>query len=86
MLTNKILVEIYFPVGGYTYDVFLPADSSVREVIRLMEHVMQELTFGEERPLKEGSLLCCRDTGEALPQNVTVSQAGIHNGTRLMLI
>lgn len=82
---SKIMVEIYLPASGETYDVKIPANSRIGQIIPLLEKCMLELADGYFVP-GDSTVLCERTTGTVLSRNLTVSEMGIVNGTRLMII
>ncbi len=82
---NKIMVEVYLPAAGKSYDVRIPVFRRIGEIIPLLEVGMAELEPGYFIP-SGNSVLCDRETGVILNVNLTVDETGILNGTRLMLI
>lgn len=82
---NKIMIELYLPAAGVSYDVRISGESRIGEIIPLLEACMAELAEGYFVP-KADSLLCDRKTGVVLNVNLTVNEMGILNGTKLMLI
>lgn len=82
---NKITVELYLPAAREHYDVRIPGDSRIGEIIPLLEACMAELAEGYFVPNSD-SLLCDRKTGVVLNVNLTANEMGILNGTQLMLI
>ena len=82
---KKILINVYVPIVGIGYDVFIPYDSPMSEVILLLEKAVAELSDGQFLP-SESTILCMRDTGEILDINYKVFELGIKNGSKLMII
>ena len=82
---NKLMIEIYLPAAGISYDVRIPVDVRIGEMIPLIETCMAELEDGYFIPSKD-SILCDRNTGVVLDVNLTAGEMGIVNGTKLMLI
>ncbi len=82
---EKIMVELYLPAAEEAYDVRIPGDSRIGDIVPLLETCMAELAEGYFVP-KGGSVLCDRETGIALNINLTAREMGILNGTKLMLI
>lgn len=82
---NKVMIDLYLPAAGVSYDMRIPANCRIGEIIPLLEHCMAELEEGYYIPTKE-AVLCERTTGVVLDINVTPMEMGIINGTRLMLI
>jgi hypothetical protein len=84
MLNNKALVEITVPVSGEKFDVFIPLNSRMSEVLPLVSGVLSDLS-GEYKATQD-AVLCDADTGIIFNINMKVAELGIKNGSRLMLI
>lgn len=82
---KKVLVELYVPIIGKSYDVFIPNTSPMSQVTELLKKAAQELSGGRFIPTEE-SAVCYRENGSVLNVNMTVYELGIHNGSKLMLI
>lgn len=82
---DKVLVEVYIPATETSFDVFLPQESKLYEVVFLLTGTMSELTEGEFSPSHD-TILCERHNGTILNINMTVEENGVINGAKLMLI
>ncbi|MCM1178617.1 MAG: EsaB/YukD family protein [Clostridium sp.] len=82
---SKRMVELYLPAAGASYDVRIPTDSRIGDMIPLLEACMAELEDGYFVPDAD-SILCDRETGVVLDVNLTAGEMGIVNGAKLMLI
>ncbi len=82
---KKVLVELYVPITGTSYDVFIPNTSPMSQVTELLKKAAAELSGGLFVPTEE-SAVCYRENGSVLNVNMTVYELGIHNGSKLMLI
>lgn len=82
---NKILIELYLPASGATYDVRIPAGTRIGELIPLLENALADMEYGYYIP-DSNTVLCDRNTGVVLDVNLTANEMGIINGARLMLI
>ncbi|MFD0671944.1 methyltransferase [Cohnella sp. GCM10027633] len=82
---DRILVEVYVPALGRTFDAYIPAASKLREVESLLAGALSELSDGAFVPAPDTSL-CERKSGSALDINRSAVELGLMNGTRLMLI
>ena len=82
---DKILVEVFLPAEGVTYDVLLPRELKIREVILLLSKAFSELSNG---CYEEGhdTLLCDHQTGKILDAEHSVYELALRNGASLMLI
>jgi len=82
---DKVLVEVYIPASEKAYDVFLPPQSKLHEVVYLLSGTMTELSEGYFKATAD-TILCDRKTGTILNINQTVEEVGLANGAKLMLI
>lgn len=82
---DKILVEIYVPVIGRCFDVYIPVASKLSQVEALLAGALAELTDSQFVPSRD-TVLCDRLSGETLDINSSALELGLLNGSRLMLI
>ena len=85
MLSNKALVEVSVPASGEKFDVFIPLESRMSEVLPLVSSALSDLT-GVKYKATRDAVLCDADTGIIFNINMKVVELGIKNGSRLMLI
>lgn len=81
---ERYLIELFIPAVAQTFDVFIPKCCKVFEVRNLLCAAIKELAAGKLIPIAD-TLLCFED-GNPLDINMNLSEAGIKNGSRLMLI
>lgn len=84
-MNNKALVEISVPASGEKFDVFIPLESRMSEVLKLVSGALTELSNGKYRATSE-AVLCDAETGIIFNINMEVAELGIKTGSRLMLI
>jgi len=82
---NKVLINVYIPILNKSYDIFIPTQSQLFEVIELIKRAVSELSEGQFVPSRD-TVLARKATGEILDINSTVFELAIGNGTKLMLI
>ncbi len=82
---DKILVNLYVPIADVSYDVFIPQEALVGDILESTVKAVSELSDGRFFP-DRNTVLCRRDNGEILNINQSVFELGIQNGSRLMLI
>lgn len=85
MMNNKVLVEISVPAAGEKFDVFIPLDSKMSDVLKLVSSVLSDLSGGRYKASNE-AVLCDKITGTVFNVNMEVAELGIRNGSQLMLI
>ena len=82
---DKVLVEVFVPVIGAEYDVFIPLRSGMAEVLELLKKAVTDLSDGQFVSTDE-TIVCYRENGSIINVNMSVYELGIHNGSKLMLI
>ncbi|WP_453993508.1 methyltransferase [Bacillus nitroreducens] len=82
---DKVLVEVFIPASGKSYDVFIPVGSKLYEVTYLLANTMTELSVGSFIAT-DTTVVCDRETGTIYDINQTVEELGFMNGKKLMLV
>ena len=84
-MNNKVLVELVVPVLEVRYDVYIPVNKKIGNVIILLSKVVGDLSMGyfEENDYNK---LYDGDTGEKYGVDVLVRDTNIRNGSRLILM
>ena len=82
---NKVMVQLYLPVTGVSYDILLPRTLSVSQATTLLTGFFQGMTGGAYMPDDEAAL-CNMEDGKIYPVNASVESLHLKNGSRLMLI
>ncbi len=82
---DKVLVEVYVPTLKTSYDMFLPTNAMMHEVLKLIMKAVTDLSGGRFIA-DENTIICYRGNGAIININLSVFELDIHNGTKLMLI
>lgn len=82
---DEILVEMYLPASGKTYDIKIPYNAKIYTLTNMLTKAMTELSEGEFKD-NGNSVLVDRDTGNIFDINFSVYELGLENGSKLMLI
>lgn len=82
---NKVLVEIFLPAAGRSFDVYLPLESQMSEVVMLVSALLSDLSDGKYKA-NDNAVLCDAATGIIYNINMAIAELGITNGSKLMLI
>ena len=61
-MNNKALVEISVPAAGQKYDVYIPLESKMSEVVAMVAGALSDLSNGSYKATNE-AILCDADTG-----------------------
>ncbi len=82
---NKVLVKVYIPILEEQYDVWMPINKTVYNVILLMSKTINELNDGYYEP--EGiPILYNKLTGIPYNMNLKILDTDIRNGSEVILI
>jgi hypothetical protein len=82
---NKVLVEIFLPAAGMSFDVYIPLESKMSEVLVLVSSLLSDLSDGKYKA-SGSAVLCDAESGIIYNINMAVAELGIQNGSRLMLV
>lgn len=82
---NKIIVQVFLPANGKTYDVRLPENMYVHDAADILGDLFSEAAKGVYCK-GDVNILCFRDKGESLPRDKTLKELNICNRTRLMFV
>ncbi|MBR0427159.1 MAG: hypothetical protein IJK18_03040 [Clostridia bacterium] len=82
---NKILVKVYVPIIEEQYDILIPLNRRIYNVIKLLVKAINELSNGYYEPQNEPMLY---DKITAIPYdgNLSIKESNIRNGTELILL
>lgn len=84
-MENQILVECFVPSIDQSYDIRIPTEKTIHEVIELLSKSICELSGGLFIA-EDDVLLCDRNSGKVYDINLSVKEHGLVNGSKLMLI
>lgn len=84
-MKDKILVEILVPAAGEKFDVYIPLEGMISEIIVLVAKVLSDLSEGKYKA-DEAAALCDMKTGDILDINMRAAELNLKNGSYLMLI
>ena len=82
---NKILVRLYVPTIEQQYDIWIPLNRRIYNVISLISKAVFELSDGCYKP-QEMPKLYDRFSAKQYDINLTVKDANIKNGSEVVLI
>lgn len=84
-MKNKILIELIVPEIERTYNVYIPINRRIGNVISLLNKSVYELSDGVYKENSKTGLYN-RDTGIKYDVNYLVRTTDIRNGTTLILL
>ena len=82
---NNIVIEVFLPVNGRKYDIRISNEMLISDVTEMITEVVSELAYGQFKG-DEKTVLCDAETGKIFNINLSVSEQGISNASKLMLI
>ncbi|MGL5152195.1 MAG: methyltransferase [Clostridium sp.] len=82
---EKILIEVYLPAVGESFEVYIPLDSNFYDVTLLVSQALSELSNGLFK-WRDDCVLCHRESGKVFNINLSARELGLINGSKLMLI
>ena len=82
---NKVLVKLYVPLLEEQYDIWLPLNKKISNVINLLIKAVNEFSGGYYNPAKM-PVLYDRLTAKKIDVNLTVKESIIKNGTEIVLV
>ena len=82
---NKVLVKVYVPVIEENYDIWIPINRKIHNVIKLLIKAIYDLSGGYYRP-HEIPNLYNKITAIPCDMNKSVKESNIKNGTELVLL
>lgn len=84
-MKNKVLVELSVPEIDEIYNLYLPVNRKIGNIIDLINKSLFELTNGAYKG-KDNNFLYNKKTGEKYSVNSLLRETDIRNGTSLILL
>ena len=80
----RVYVIIEMPILDKKYELFLPIDRRIHDIIRILKNTIPELS--ENYYEKNEPNIYSKSTGEVYDMNLTIKNSNIKMGTRLILL
>ena len=84
-MNNKVLVSLKVPELDKTFDIFLPVNKKIGNIIMLINKMLNDVSDGTY-PIKNKFALFNLDTEELYKPDALLVNTTIRNGTKLLLI
>lgn len=84
-MKNKMLIEVFFPASGVTYEFRIPRNYRICQVNEMLVSFFKSHSQDGYTP-DEGSVLCDRKTGRILNGSLCIDQLERMDNPKLMLI
>ena len=85
MIENKVLVSLNVPVLEKKYDVYIPVNRKIHNVIEMIKTSLSQLSNGSFE-MNSKYTLYNKDNGNAYDMNILVRDSDIRNGSRIILL
>ena len=82
---NKVLIKLYVPTIEKEYDVWIPINKRIYNVIELLTKTINELCGGYYKP-SVMPMLYDKITAKQYDINLNVKENNIKNGTEIIII
>lgn len=84
-IKNKVFVKLIVPEIDKTFDVYLPVNKKMGNIIMLLNQAINELSLGEYN-ISNTNLLYNVSTKEVYTPDILLLNTNIRNGTTLVLV
>ena len=83
---DKVLVKLYIPTIDVKYEVWLPINKTVGNIIIMLTKAVNEMNGGYYKNAQKCPLLYDKESSTRYDINLTIKEAGIRNGAEIVLI
>lgn len=80
----KILIKLFLPELEQSFEMYIPVNRTIGQVIELMNKVVNDITLNVY-PIKEGLQLMNRRNNTFYEYNELIRNTNIRNGTELVM-
>lgn len=84
-MNNKILIELYVVKMGTCYELFVPCNKKIKNVLLLISKAINDMTEGEFL-VNNRTTLIDKTTGQFYNPEGTLKEQGCLNGCQLIMI
>ena len=84
-MSNKVLIKLYVPTLGETFDIFIPVNEMIWRVNRLIVKLVSDMSEGSFILDKDYAMINM-DTGKIYDNNDIIINTDIRNATRILLV
>ncbi len=82
---NMIIIEVYLPASGKSYDIRIPAAMNSLLAAHLTADGLANLSDGTYRSSRS-SVFAWYDSGKVLEMEKSLEEAAVKNGSKLLLV
>lgn len=84
-MDNKVLISLIVPEIEQTYDIYLPINRKMGNIIELLNKAVNELSDGVF-PISEYARIYNADTMEDYSSDILIANTNIKNGSKLVML
>ena len=84
-MNNKVIVKLSVPELDKSFDIFLPVNKKIGNILVLINKTLNDLSGGSY-PITNECILMNLDTKEIYPPDVILINTSIRNGSRVMIL
>ena len=84
-MSNKVLIKLYVPTLGESYDLFIPVNEIMWKINRLIVKMISDSTEGLFSLDRDYAMINV-DTGRVYDNNDIIINTDIRNATKILLI
>ena len=84
-MSNKVLINLYVPTLGESYDLFIPVNEIMWKVNRLIVKMISDSTEGMFNLDRDHAMINV-DTGRVYDNNDIIINTDIRNATKILLV
>lgn len=81
-----ILVEVYIPAADETFDFELDENVKIKQIVNELCGMLRKKISGSLSENSEEFILCSMDKKKILPEERTLTQCRIRDGSKLLLV
>ncbi len=85
MIENKVLVSLSVPVLEKKYDIYIPVNRKIHNVIKMIKNSLFELSNGSFK-MDVNYVLYNKENGNPYDMNILVRDSDIRNGSKIILL
>lgn len=84
-MNNKLLVELIVPRLEEKFEIFIPINKRMFQVVKLIEKALNEITNGYY-PIGNDSVIIDGESGNVYDMNIIVKETKMINGSKIILL
>ena len=85
MIENKVLVSLIVPILEEKYDIYLPVNRKVHNVIKMIKSSLFDLSKGTFS-IDTNCVLYNQENGNSYDMNMLIRDTDIRNGSKIILL